>query len=318
LSTFNISDALAGYWKLDEASGTTAANSAPGAAANSVGVVVGTPQWGAGQVNGAFTFDGNTFIYVTNYPKASKAISGSAWVNIDPNTSTDVAIFRNAQGDMSVNGGAGRIVGQFEVGLTFDVNTGNLLPVATVGLGPSQARVTGTTAFPTASWHQIAFTADGAQLRLYVDGQPAGVVEYLADINPPDIQYLSMGEQLNLADPMDPTSLGPDQTTPKSMFGSLDEVAIWNRALTANEVTLLYAAENAGKAATTVNETQPTQPATLSVSRSGGNITITWTNGGTIYSAAAVNGPYTTTGNSTGTFSTATSGTMQFFKVQNP
>jgi hypothetical protein len=60
------------------------------------------------------------------------------------------------------------------------------------------------------------------------------------------------------------------------------------------------------------------QPAVLSTSVSGQNITITWTNGGTLYSAGAVTGPWATTGNSTGTFTTTTSSTMQFFKVQNP
>jgi len=60
------------------------------------------------------------------------------------------------------------------------------------------------------------------------------------------------------------------------------------------------------------------QQAVLSVSQSGNNITITWTNGGTLYSAPAVTGPWTTTGNSTGTFTGATGASMQFFKVQNP
>jgi hypothetical protein len=59
-------------------------------------------------------------------------------------------------------------------------------------------------------------------------------------------------------------------------------------------------------------------PAHLSVSQTSGNITITWTNGGTLYSAASVTGPWTKTGNSTGTFTTGTSAAMQFYKVQNP
>lgn len=60
------------------------------------------------------------------------------------------------------------------------------------------------------------------------------------------------------------------------------------------------------------------QPAKLTVTGSGGNITITWTNGGTLYSAPEVIGPWSTTGNSTGTYTTATSGSKQFFRVQNP
>jgi hypothetical protein len=279
LSTFNISDGLVGYWKLDETSGNTGANSATGAQPDSVAVVNGTATWAPAQVNGGFTFDGATFMFITNYPKATKAISGSAWVNIDPNTASDVVIFRNAQGDLTVSGGNTRIVGQFELGLTFDVNSGNLLPVAAVGIGPNVARATGTTPFPTGSWHQIAFTADGAQLRVYVDGQQVAVTDYLADINPPNINYISVGMQLNLADPMDPTSLGPDQTTPKALVGSLDELALWDRALTSQEVALAYQAEAAGKAVTTVNETAPPSQPHLTVSSANGSLTVTFDGG---------------------------------------
>jgi hypothetical protein len=60
------------------------------------------------------------------------------------------------------------------------------------------------------------------------------------------------------------------------------------------------------------------QPAKLSVSESNGNITITWTNGGTLYSAPAVTGPWTSTGNSTGTFTGSATTGNQFFEVRNP
>jgi hypothetical protein len=277
-TTYNINDSLVGYWKLDETTGTTAANSAAGAAANSVGVVNGTATWAPGQVAGGLTFDGNTFLFVTNYPKATAALSGAAWVNIDPSTATDVAIFRNAQGDMITSGGATRVVGQFEVGLTYDANTGELRPVATIGIGPTIARINGTTAFPTGSWHHIAFTADGAQLRLYVDGVQVGVTDYLANINPPDIQYLSMGMQLAQGDPADPTTLGPDSANPKPLIGSLDDVAIWNRALTAQEVDLVYDAGVAHAAVTTVVVPEPTNTTpTLSVTRTATSITLTFT-----------------------------------------
>jgi hypothetical protein len=274
LSIYNINDALVGYWKLDETTGTTAANSAPGAAANSVGVVNGTATWALAQINGGITLDGATFLFVTNYPKATKAISGAAWVNIDPNTAADVAIFRNAQGDLAANAGGG----QFEVGLAFvtlpDGITTELHAMAAVGIGPNIARATGSTAFPTGSWHQIAFSADGAQLRVYVDGQQVAVTDYLADINPPSIQFISMGEQLNLSDPADPTSLGPDPTNPKPLVGQLDDVALWNRALTAQEVQLAYTAGAAHKAVTTVVEVPPVTEPKLTTSKLGNTLTI--------------------------------------------
>jgi len=275
LSTYSINDALVGYWKLDETTGTTGANSAPGAAANSVAVVNGTATWAPAQVNGGITLDGATFLFVTNYPKATKAISGAAWVNIqDPNLAADAVIFRNAQGNLDANSGGG----QFEVGLTLvtlpDGVTTELHPMAAVAIGPNIARAIGSTAFPTGSWHQIAFSADGAQIRVYVDGQQVAVTDYLADINPPSIQYISMGEQLNLADPTDPTSLGPDASTPKVLIGQLDDVALWNRALTASEVGLVYQAGVAHKAVTTVVESQPTQQPKLTTGVTGNTLTI--------------------------------------------
>jgi hypothetical protein len=54
----------------------------------------------------------------------------------------------------------------------------------------------------------------------------------------------------------------------------------------------------------------------MSVSKAGDNINITWTNGGTLFSAPSVLGPWTTTNDSDGSFTTATSATMQFFRVQ--
>ena len=319
LSTYNINDALVGYWKLDETSGTTAANSAPGAAANSVGVVTGNANWVAGQINNAFSFDGSTFIYVTNYPKATKAISGSAWVNIDPATAGDVAIFRNQQGDMAINGGQGRIVGQFEVGLSFDANTGELHPLATVGLGPNIARATGTTAFPTGGWHNISFTADGAQLRVYVDGAQVAVVDYLADINPADTQYLSMGVQLNLADPMDPASLGPDLVNPKSLVGQLDDVAIWNRALTAQEVSLAYQAGAAHQAVTTVIVPKPADAPTLTQSVTGNTITLTFSAGSKLqFSTSLVPGGTWTDAATTSPYSEQMTAGIKFFRATAP
>lgn len=59
----------------------------------------------------------------------------------------------------------------------------------------------------------------------------------------------------------------------------------------------------------------PPPPIRLTITRSGNNITITWTGGGTLESADAVTGPYTSTGNSTGTFTTTASGAAKFYRV---
>lgn len=47
----------------------------------------------------------------------------------------------------------------------------------------------------------------------------------------------------------------------------------------------------------------------------GGNITVTWENGGTLWSAPTVNGPWTSTGDSDGSFTEPATGTMKFYRA---
>jgi hypothetical protein len=164
--------------------------------------------------------------------------------------------------------------------------------MAAVGIGPNVARATGTAEFPTGGWHCIAFSADGAQLRLYVDGQEVAVTDYLADINPPDIPYISIGARLNVPEGGE---LGPDEMVPNWMLGSLDDVGVWTRALTAEEVSKIYAAGAQGNALTTVVITPPVteKPEFTSIKRNtDGSITIEWKNGGTLQAATNVAGPW--------------------------
>jgi len=66
-------------------------------------------------------------------------------------------------------------------------------------------------------------------------------------------------------------------------FGTIDEPMIFDRALSASDINALYA----GTAVT------PTSTATLSISGTNGNLTITWPRGaGTLQRAAGVTGPY--------------------------
>ena len=269
-SKFDIKDALVAYLKLNETSGTNAVNSATN---GRPGAVNGTATWVAGKIANALSLDGSTYVFVDNYTKATKGIAASAWVNLDPSTAGDAEIVRNAQGALSIT------LGQFELRLALDSNDGTLKPQAAIATGPNLARVTGPTAFPTASWHHIAFTADGAQLRLYVDGQQVAVSDYLGDINPPGIPYLSIGARLNLANPADPTSLGPDLAAPNFLTGSLDDVAVWTRVLTADEVSRIYAAGQAGNALDTVVETLPATPIPITVVRGATGIALSWGSG---------------------------------------
>ncbi len=304
VSKYNISDKLVGYWKFDETSGNTAANSAAGGRPAAVN---GTATWGAGKIGNAFGFDGGTYLFVDSFTAARREIAGSAWVNIPEGTGVTMPIFRNARGALGVGAGA---AGQFEFGITSDANTGEVRLQAVMGVGPNLLRASTPATF-FGGWHHVAFSADGAQLRLYVDGVQVASTDYIGSLNAPEIPYISFGAQLNVDEA---GTLGPDGTNPNFFVGQVDDVGLWTRGLSAEEVTKIHAAGVASRALTTVTLTPPVvEPGTLSVSINGANVTISWDRG-ILQTAPAPNGPWTdATGNGTVTES-ATSGT-KFYRT---
>ena len=56
-------------------------------------------------------------------------------------------------------------------------------------------------------------------------------------------------------------------------------------------------------------------PRITSATIAGGSITVIWENGGTLWSAPTVNGPWTTTGDSDGSFTEPATGTMKFYRA---
>lgn len=311
LSKFDIKDALAAYFKLDATSGTNAANSVTGGAA---GAIYGAPAWKAGKIANALTLDGNSYVYVSTYPKASKQLGVSAWVNLDPATGGAVSIVRNAEGGLSV----APPVGQFDLGIIVDGNDGTLHLQAAIGAGPNIARAIDPNPFTLGSWQNIAFSADGAQLRLYVNGKEVASADYLAAINSTAIQYLTIGARL--AVDAGTGELGIDQAAPNALAGAVDDAAVWNRALSAAEADLIYAAGNTGKALDTVVVPLPIDntPPKITVTRSGANITISWTGGGKLQSADNVTpgSGYTDVAGATGSsFTTTASAAKKFYRV---
>jgi len=186
-----------------------------------------------------------------------------------------------------------------------------------IGIGPNVARITGTAPFPTGSWHHLAFSADGAQLRLYVDGLQVAVTDYLGDIVPPDIPYLSIGAALNLSDPADPTSLAPDSAAPNFMNGPVDDAALWTRALTADEISKIFAAGQQHNALTTVVETPPSAAVPITVAHGASSITLSWGAGFKLQSTGNLTPPiqWTDVPNAPSSFSANTATGTQFYRL---
>jgi len=276
LTTYDIKESLVGHWKLNETSGATAANAIAG---GSPGNVTGTSSWGAGRIANAFNFDMATYMLVDNFTKANDAIAGCAWVKMDPNAPGTMAVFRNGHSDFNATGGDLKVLGQFELGI-LDVG-GELRPTAAVGNSPNLPRATGSAGLSVDEWHHLAFSADGAQLRLYVNGAQVASTDYLGLINDAHMDWISIGARL-VVDTNTPPAI-PDATTPAYFWGSIDDIGLWTRALTANEVSKIYQAGMAGQDLETVVIEPPTEMEFTGVTKNAdGSITIEWTGGGTL------------------------------------
>ncbi|MSU21621.1 MAG: hypothetical protein EXS30_09530 [Pedosphaera sp.] len=310
VTKYNINDGLAGYWKFDETSGAKAANAATGGQA---GDVNGTVAWAKGQVGNALSFDGaTTYVVVPNYPKATKALSVAGWVNVRA-TGSSVAFIRNAQGGIGVSVAQnGAPASQFELGLNAD-DTGALFLRAGIIAGPNATAITSPTPFALGSWQHVAVTADGAQLRIYVNGAEVASQPYLGDFIVAEVKELSMGARLNLDANLDPAILGLDGT-PNNLLGQMDDFGLWNRVMSPSEISQVYTAGKAGTPLTSVIVTAPTGRPTMAVAKTSTGLTLTYT--GTLQSADTVAGPYADVAGATSPYISPTAGSAKFFRAK--
>ena len=98
-------------------------------------------------------------------------------------------------------------------------NNGSL-PVGGIIAGGSYAESFGTSALSTDSWVHLASTYDGSALRLYVNGT----------------QVSSVAKSGTILTSDNPLQLGGDSIYGQYFSGLIDEIRIYNRALTASEI----------------------------------------------------------------------------------
>jgi Concanavalin A-like lectin/glucanases superfamily/Divergent InlB B-repeat domain/Immunoglobulin I-set domain/Putative Ig domain len=173
-----------------------------------------------GKVGGAFTFDGKVHIQVPDSPTLKPAqVTLAAWV------------FPMVQsGDY-----------QTVVARGFSTNGEDTWYLGLSGGGFPQfwtfptSQLGGPFAIPINQWTFLAATFDGTTKRLYVNG-----VEVVSKTGIPALVY----------DPAPvPVTIGADweSNVPFALFnGSIDEVTIYDRALTFNEITDVYNADHLG------------------------------------------------------------------------
>jgi Concanavalin A-like lectin/glucanases superfamily len=209
---------LVGWWKLDESSGTTAADSS---GTGNTGTLNNSPTWiSSGKINGALSFNG-TSQYVGVPDAASLRLAGpwtvSAWVNLNAlPPSSHVATISAKQASSGYN--------NYEL----DVNNVNGCPSLSWEVqfdsGGTTYRDCSAATINTGTWYHVAATWDGTTLSLYANGALGSTA------TPGHIPNSTSGRPLSIG-----STAGSNY-----LNGTLDDVRVYNRALSAAEVAGLY------------------------------------------------------------------------------
>ncbi len=202
---------IVGYWKLDEGTGTIAQDSSGN---GNDGTLTNGPTWSTGQLNGALQFDGiDDYVNISHAPSLQPAnVTVSAWIKPTSISTYDVVLNKVANGIW--DDGYGLEVSKNSK-MSFRINDEN---------SPSNFAETSVS---TGVWTHVVGTYDGSVIRIYKDGILAASTS-----NTNGITYA--GGNVGIGD----SAQGPDPST--KFTGLIDDVRIYNRALSASEVLGLF------------------------------------------------------------------------------
>lgn len=210
---------LIAHWKFDEGSGTTAYDSA----GDNDGTIYGAT-WTSGQIDGALSFDGNDYVDVPPPEKLdferTDAYTLSAWYKGDATADTLLSKTDRANNYRGYDIFIAEGYVQPHLVSTWTSNslceTGTLYPVNDL------------------AWHHIAVTYDGSSspdgLKIYVDGMEEITTVYS--------DSLSSTIRNSVSFKIAARSEGDEAI--HHLTGEVDDVRIYNRALSASEVEQLY------------------------------------------------------------------------------
>jgi len=219
-----FSDGLVGYWKMDEGVGTTILDFSGNSNTATLGMGDSAPGWSTGKYGVGTSFDGSndyaTIPSSTTWNFSDMTVSSWIYVTAGQNTGNTNIVRKD-----NVNEGGTRYI----FALLSSSTSNNDKP----NFGVYDNGISNNAKSPTAlttGWHHIVGTRNaGTSIKLYVDGQ---LVDNVADPTS-GVQggttNLTLGGVKNSVFPLS-----------EKFTGKLDEVRIYNRALSPAEVKQLY------------------------------------------------------------------------------
>jgi hypothetical protein len=211
--TGRLDSGLAGYWKMDDGSGTSATDSSTNGI---TGTLTNGPTWTTGQIGGAVDLDG-TDDYInlsTTHNYTSQDFSISHWAKFDSLTTE-----AGGQGPVTIYKGAYQVNGYY-----VQVSTTGSVIFFTNQSGANQTSSTPTGTIVTGNWYHMTYVRKGASVRIYINGVDSTT---------------TVGTHSN------PTSSGSNlefgrYSSTIEMNGQVDELRVYDRVLSADEVAQLY------------------------------------------------------------------------------
>ena len=203
--------ALAAYWKFDETSGTTALDSSGN---GNNGTLVGDPKWVAGKFGGALEFNGNDYVNCGNGPaiQLRNQMTIAFWFKVQAFSSNWEAFLAKGDGAYRASSaGSGKAT---HMGIT----AGNFFD--------------GTIIVTDNQWHHWCGTYDGTTAKIFVDGKLDAQRTYGGQIGDSRSYNLYIGEN--------------SQAPGRFLHGLMDEVRLYNRALTDVEIMDVMAGPGSG------------------------------------------------------------------------
>jgi hypothetical protein len=302
-----VADGPVAYWRLDEPSGSTNAVDAVGSFDGAYTNISGT---------GAFTFDAATG--VPHETDGALGIVGGAAVSvpyaieINPTTAFTVEGWFQPASTSAGNGGDYRTAlssmsdpwGAGPTGWLVYQTDGNNWSWWPYNGYWNGVQLTDTDPIVAGLWYYLAMTYDGTTLTFYVNGVAKTSGTDSGFVQNGDVPTGSQDYNYNYNQNHDVSASGPltlgwrGDKGFNPFSGAIDEVAVYNKALTAQQVQNHY-----------MNSTH------LSVVTSGKNLTITWPTG-TLQASGNVSGPYTNVIGATSPFTASMSGKQLFYRAQ--
>jgi len=197
---------LAGYWKLDDGSGTTATDASTN---GNTSTLTNGPTWTTGQIGGAVSFDGSDDYVNTTSTIDTSLYTVCSWVYPQSN-----GLYQRIITTPSGN--------THKWLLSFSDAVSNSQFVFSRNSGSEMGKGTGATSLNT--WHHVCGVWDGTTLSVYLDG--------VSKSNSVEAGWLyGAGSGLRM---------GRRHDNQYPLNGRLDEVRVYTRALSAEEIAKLY------------------------------------------------------------------------------